>query len=69
MIIGIEHLAIASPDPARLAHIHYHGLFSEDSAAANPILDGTLALPAGIREWLEARHLACVPGRADCAIR
>jgi len=44
-----------APDPARLAHIHYHGLFSEDSAAPNPILDGTLALPAGIREWLEAR--------------
>lgn len=45
----------AAPDPARLVHIHYHGLFNEGSAAANPILDGTLALPAGIREWLEAR--------------
>ena len=44
-----------APDPARLVHIHYHGLFNEESAAANPLLDGTLALPAGIAEWLEAR--------------
>lgn len=45
----------SAPDPARLVHIHYHGLFNEGSAAANPLLDGTFALPAGIAEWLEAR--------------
>ncbi|WP_322418577.1 class I SAM-dependent methyltransferase [Mesorhizobium huakuii] len=61
-----------APDPARLVHIHHHGLFDEGSAAANPILDGTLALPAGIREWLQARlplretlpAAASIPGRA-----
>ncbi|TGQ66724.1 hypothetical protein EN829_018920 [Mesorhizobium sp. M00.F.Ca.ET.186.01.1.1] len=44
-----------APNPAQLVHIHYHGLFNDGSAAANPLLDGSLALPAGIPEWLEAR--------------
>ncbi|PZV33240.1 class I SAM-dependent methyltransferase [Mesorhizobium kowhaii] len=47
--------ALAVPDPARLVHIHYHELFSAGSADANPILNGTLDLPAGISEWLVAR--------------
>ncbi|WP_143748787.1 glycosyltransferase family 2 protein [Mesorhizobium sophorae] len=46
---------LPAPDAARLVHIHYHHLFSAGSAEANPILDGTLALPAAISEWLLAR--------------
>lgn len=46
---------LTRPDPSRLVHIHYHGLFNTGSAEPNPILDGTLQLPAGIREWLQAR--------------
>lgn len=42
-------------DPARLVHIHYHGLFTAGSTEANPIFDGRLDLPAGIAEWLQAR--------------
>jgi len=68
---------VTAPAPARLVHIHYHGLFNEGSAAANPILDGTLALPAGIPEWLEARlplreaqpPAALRPGRVRCSRR
>ncbi|WP_217575895.1 class I SAM-dependent methyltransferase [Mesorhizobium sp. GbtcB19] len=44
-----------APDPAKLIHIHYHGLFSANSSEANPIFDGRLELPAGIAEWLQAR--------------
>ncbi|RAZ82628.1 hypothetical protein DPM33_34485 [Mesorhizobium hawassense] len=44
-----------APDPAKLVHIHYHGLFSAGSDEANPIFDGRLDLPAGIAEWLQAR--------------
>ncbi|MEI9417594.1 sulfotransferase family protein [Mesorhizobium sp. Cs1321R2N1] len=52
----LNHLAaLAAPDTARLVHVHYHGLFSAGSAGANPVLDGTLELPAGISEWLAAR--------------
>ncbi|MER8490661.1 hypothetical protein NKI51_18470 [Mesorhizobium australicum] len=47
--------ALAAPDTARLVHLHYHGLFSAGSGGANPVLDGTLELPAGISEWLSAR--------------
>ncbi len=46
---------LSVPNPSRLVHIHYHGLFTAGSVDANPILDGTLELPAGIPEWLRAR--------------
>jgi hypothetical protein len=41
--------------PAQLVHVHYHWLFSAGAGDANPILDGTLRLPAGTAEWLKAR--------------
>jgi hypothetical protein len=47
--------SLAAPIPKPLIHIHYHGLFSADSADANPILSEKLKLPADVTEWLEAR--------------
>ncbi|MFD2057810.1 hypothetical protein ACFSQT_33425 [Mesorhizobium calcicola] len=46
---------LPAPNAARLVHIHYHGLFSDASADVNPIMQGKLALPAAISEWLAAR--------------
>lgn len=43
------------PAPARLVHIHYHGLFSAGSADANPLLEGKLPVAEGTIEWLKAR--------------
>jgi hypothetical protein len=44
---------MASPIPAPVVHLHYHGVFSPDSY--NPTATERLRLPAETEEWLKAR--------------
>ncbi len=46
---------IQASTPAELVHIHYHWLFADPASAVNPLLTGTLDLPAEKFEWLKAR--------------
>jgi hypothetical protein len=51
--------------PPRLVHVHYHGMLSAGAGDANPLVDGTLDLPAATVEWLRARLPLNPPSRAD----
>jgi len=49
--------------PAELLHAHYHWLFDTSSPRANPLLDGSIALPGEVAAWLAPRLPLDAPPR------
>ncbi len=53
--IPIHLFHLLAPSRAVPIHVHYHWLCSAASCSVNPMLDGRMALPPHIMEWLKAR--------------